>query len=168
MASSREVFRSLMEEGVRSLPSEYLCNLMRLECEEIALLAEENGETADYVIESVIEAACEREELFLVLKDRIRNYWMELTEVPGGTHFEIVVRCAEFLAKYLGNAEPCLSDIRQLAISEDWKDRLIAAWYLRDEEGVEETRIKELLRSDPFEDDNGFFLVREGAGFQEE
>jgi len=168
MTSKKEVFQFLVEEGAESLSNEYLCTLLHLECEEIASLAEENGETADYVIESIIEAAGGREELLSTEKERIRNYWMELTEVPGGTHFEIVVRCAEFLAKQLGDADSDISEIRQLANSSDWKERLIAAWYVRDEEGDEETEIKDLLKNDPFEDDNGIFLVREGAGFQED
>ena len=93
---------------------------------------------------------------------------MEITEVPDGTHFEIVVRCAEFIAKHKSLVECEISEIKNLAESSDWKDRLIAAWYVRDHGGEEERTIKTQLENDPFEDDNGIFLVREGAGYQED
>ena len=142
--------------------------MLRLDCGEIASFAENNGESPDYVIESIIEAAAQREELLTSEVARIRNYWMEITEVPDGTHFEIVVRCAEFIAKQRSVVGCEGDEIKNLANSGDWKDRLIAAWYVRDRSGDEEMAVKALLENDPFEDDNGIFLVREGAGFQED
>ena len=92
---------------------------------------------------------------------------MEITEVPDGTHFEIVVRCAEFIAKHKSLVECEISEIKNLSESGDWKNILIAAWYVRDHDGVKERAIKAQLENDPFEDDYGIFLVREGAGYQE-
>ena len=162
------IFHSLVEEGADSLPSDDLSTLLKLDCNEIASIAEANGESADYAIESIIEAAAQREELLASEVARIRNYWMEITEVPDGTHFEIVVRCAEFIAKHRSVVGCEIDEIKNLANSGDWKDRLIAAWFVRDRSGDEEMAIKAQLENDPFEDDNGIFLVREGAGFQDD
>ena len=162
------IFHSLVEEGADSLPSDDLSTLLKLDCNEIASLAEANGETPDYVIESIVEAAAQREELLVSEVARIRNYWMEITEVPDGTHFEIVVRCAEFIAKHKSLVGCEISEIKNLSESGDWKNRLIAAWYVRDHDGDKERAIKAQLENDPFEDDNGIFLVREGAGYQED
>ena len=166
--SHKNIFQQLVEEDVESLSSDDLSTLLKLDCDEIASLAEANGESPDYVIESIVEAAAQREELLVSEMARIRNYWMEITEVPDGTHFEIVVRCAEFIAKHKSLVGCEISEIKNLAESSDWKDRLIAAWYVRDHGGEEERTIKTQLENDPFEDDNGIFLVREGAGYQED
>ena len=166
--SIEDIFQSLVEEDVESLSSDEISALLKLDCGEIASLAEANGESPDYVIESIVEAAAQRKELLVSELARIRNYWMEITEVPDGTHFEIVVRCAEFIAKHKSLIGCEISELKNLAQSSDWKDRLIAAWYVRDHGGDEEKAIKAQLENDPFEDDNGIFLVREGAGYQED
>ena len=77
-------------------------------------------------------------------------------------------KLAEFLAKLNNGAEPISDeDLQTLSASESWQDRLEAAWTVRDRNDELASSIKESFSKDPFEDEDGCFLIREGAGFYE-
>ena len=48
-----------------------------------------------------------------------------------------------------------------MADSENWTDRLVAGWMIRDRDDDFALRIKSILCNDLFQDDNRNFLVRE-------
>ena len=55
------------------------------------------GESTDYLIEAALEAAAERDALLTGLESRVRDYWLTLDAVPGGSHYEVAVRAANAL-----------------------------------------------------------------------
>ena len=126
------------------------------------------GESTDYLIEAALEAAAERDALLTGLESRVRDYWLKLDAVPGGSHYEVAVRAAEFLAAHMLRAEPNADALLALANAEDWRQRLVCAWVVRDRNDPTSETIKNQLSQDPFEDDNGIYLVREGAGFTDD
>jgi hypothetical protein len=167
MKTTNELIEVLIQDSAKSLSDDEIALLLNLTADEIAGLAEQAGEAADYAIEALVEEASTRDPLLTSLASRIKDYWLVLEDVPGGTPFEIAVRCAEFLAKALRLQGAPLSQIQGLAQSAEWQDRLVAAWYVREDGREEAVLIKNLLKEDTFQDDNGLFLVREGAGFYE-
>jgi hypothetical protein len=167
MKTTNELIEVLIQDSAKSLSDDEIALLLNLTTDEIAGLAEQTGEATDYVIEALIEEASTRDPLLISLASRIKDYWLVLEDVPGGTPFEIAVRCAEFLAKALRLQGSPFSQIQGLAQSAEWQDRLVAAWYVREDSREEAGIIKNLLKEDTFQDDNGLFLVREGAGFYE-
>jgi hypothetical protein len=122
------------------------------------------GESADYVVEKMLEVAGASVGDFLELKSRVEEYWLYLDHVPGGSPYEVAVRAAEFLAAY--HKKQGLSDevLQQMVNYEDWRQRLVGAWTIRDTEGDNAVARRAQLAQDPFQDDNGIYLVREGAG----
>ena len=123
------------------------------------------GESTDYVIEKMLEVAAASVGDFLESKSRVEEYWLCLDHVPGGgTPYEVAVRAAEFLAAY--HKKEGLSDeaLQQMANHEDWRKRLVCAWTVRDTEGDNAVALRAQLAQDAFQDDNGIYLVREGAG----
>ena len=167
MKTTNELIEVLTQDSAKSLSDDEITLLLNLTADEIAGLVEQAGEAADYAIEALVEEASTRDPLLTSLAPRIKDYWLFLESVPGGTSFEIAVRCAEFLAKSLRLQGVPLSQIQGLAQSAEWQDRLVAAWYVREDGREEAVLIKNLLKADTFQDDNGLFLVREGAGFYE-
>jgi hypothetical protein len=151
-------------DAMEALSGEDLLTLLNAEVEEISEAADEEGIMTDLSLEAMLEQLAGGE-ITEPIADRVRNYWMQLDELPDGTPtFELIVRCAELLAKKNLQDGITVAEISSLARSEDWKERLVAAWTARDQEGDEWQAIRESLAEDPFEDDNGIFLVREGAG----
>ncbi|MDA9872309.1 hypothetical protein N9D42_02575, partial [Candidatus Thioglobus sp.] len=51
-----------------------------------------------------------------------------------------------------------------LAESDNWTDRLVCGWTIRDNNSSFAKEIKAQFANDKFQDDNGFFLVRESIG----
>jgi hypothetical protein len=162
--------QSILEQldAQEEVSQEQLFILLNTDAEEISEAANESGITLDLCLEAMLEQLA-NQEVTEPTADRIRNYWMQLDELPDGTPpYELTVRCAELLArKHLQDSTPA-SIISGLSKSEDWKERLVAAWTARDESGPEWEAIREYLAEDSFEDDNGNFLVREGAGFRQD
>ena len=132
--------------------------------EEIEPLCEEYGEEFDYLVEQALEGLAENPVQDTSLDDRIAQYWLNLSDVNGAEPFEIKVRCAEYFAACNNSANIPANDIRSLAESEYWTDRLIAGWTARDLEDETAEEIKQILEDDNFTDDNGLFLVRESLG----
>ena len=167
MKTTNDLIKILIQDTGKALSDEQISLLLNLSCDDIANLADQAGEASDYAIEALIEEASTRDDLLTSLQSRIKNYWLILDGVPGGTSFEVAVRCAEFLAKSLRRQGAPVSQIQALAQSDKWQDRLVAAWYVREDDRQELVSTKNLLKEDTFQDDNGLFLVREGSGFYE-
>ena len=66
------------------------------------------------------------------------------------------------------SVRPTDDELKAQLHSEDWKQRMLGARTVRALELEDEEELLAHLESDDFEDDNGFFLVREAAGFEEE
>ena len=72
----------------------------------------------------------------------------------------------EYLAQLNNGIEPISDkDLQLLSTSESWQERLEVAWTVRNQSDEVASSIKELFSNDPFEDEDGCFLIREGAGF---
>ncbi len=155
----------LMED--RAEPSEVealvLCSVEAL-CEA----ADGIGETGDYLVEKVLECAATHLEALPGVEGRVADYWLQIEHVPGGAHEEGVVRAAELLAE--ANEARGISDqaLADLSTHASWRQRLVAAWIVREREDPHASALRERLGQDPFTDDNGVFLVREGAGVYED
>ena len=54
--------------------------------------------------------------------------------------------------------------IKKLAESDNWTDRLVCGWTIRDNNASFAKEIKVQLANDKFQDDNGFLLVSESIG----
>ena len=142
--------------------------VLNTDINDIVDAAEEIGEATDYVLESALEHAKERADELSDLAELVRNRYLLLNAIPDGTAREINVRAAEFLAKLNNGAEPISDeDLQTLSASESWQDRLEAAWTVRDRNDELASSIKESFSRDPFEDEDGCFLIREGVGFYE-
>ena len=87
---------------------------------------------------------------------------------PASEPFEIKIRCAELLARVNLSNNMSNDEIEKLAKSKDWRDRLVAGNMARDLETDFGQSIRESLAEDDFQDDNGFFLVREAIGVESE
>ncbi len=74
------------------------------------------------------------------------------------------MRCAEFLAALNINNDISNIDLQSLASSDNWIDRLVAGWTIRDRDDDFAISTKNILCDDLFEDDNGNLLVRESIG----
>ena len=138
----------------------------------------------DYAVEHALETALELansgdlagKDLAQVSRLAAEN-WLSLEEIPGGTPREINVRAAEFLTAvspktgtvpYPEDHPVSLETVRELLSSEDWKARYLGALLAREHFAGESAALLEPLSDDPFEDEDGIFLVREAAGFSED
>ena len=157
---------ALMAE--EALPAADLRALVEASVEELDPAADQAGESLDYVLEAMLEAVASQPALLQTLQSRIADYWLQLEAVPGGTHLEVVVRAAECLAAAHTAAGTGLDTLAAMATDPDWRQRLVAAWTLRERTEREAVRLRETLALDPFEDDDGAYLVREGAGVYED
>ena len=102
------------------------------------------------------------------LMDVVRNEWLQLMEVPGGTAYEINVRAAEFLGECSKASGEALDMQIDRIKSDDWHIRMWGAQAIRAMKPPNADELLTWLQSDSFEDDNGNFLVREAAGFSSE
>ena len=122
---------------------------------------EKHGEEMDYLVEKSLEGLTEGSRFLKSIADRVSEYWLELKDVNGSEPFEIKVRCAEFLAAFNKDKDVSNEELENLADSENWTDRLVAGWMIRDRDDDFALRIKSILCNDLFQDDNRNFLVRE-------
>ena len=132
--------------------------------DEVTQAADTVGESADYVLESALEKLADRQLDTDDIIERVRSYWLRIEHVPGGTIYEIAVRSAEFLAavhRRQGMSERVLEN---WSTSPDWRERLVCAWSVRDATDPVSQSIRIQLAGDPFQDDDGIYLIREGAG----
>jgi hypothetical protein len=135
---------------------------------EVSDAAEQAGDQTDYLIERFLEYAAENIDEFANAKDRIEGYWLQVEDIPGGSHYEINVQAAEYIAAHNLKNQVSVEDLKLMSQSDDWRVRLVCAWTIRDMEGDIVSQIRDQFENDPFEDDNGLFLVREGAGFSDD
>jgi len=142
--------------------------LLNSEPSEIFEAADELGEEPDYIIESALERMAQKPEFFSSLVEVVSEVWIKLDDLNGAIPFEIKVRCAEFIGAYNNHVGIGAEELNSLASSDDWTDRLIAGWTIRDQESELAVKIRTQLESDEFQDDNGIYLVREAVGAYEE
>ena len=150
--------------GDESLQAEQIETLLMSSVEELSGAADSIGESADYVLEAMLEQAAVYLADSMAAAQRVQSYWLTIAAVPGGTHYEVVVRSAEFLAAYHQARGVAPEELSRWAASEDWRQRLVCAWTVRDDNREAAVQIREQLATDPFQDDNYLYLVREGAG----
>lgn len=122
------------------------------------------AESIDYVVEALLERTASEPAAFVELRGRIADYWLKLEEMPGGTVYEAVVRAAECLAAIDRLSPLDMGTVESQVYDPDWRQRLVAAWTLRGDEEASSQSARDQLAADPYQDDNGLFLVREGVG----
>jgi len=105
----------------------------------------------------------------------IANIWFPLEKIPGGTPREINVRAAEFLtvsAKKTGTIyypvkQPLnFENVQDLISSADWKSRYLGVLLAKDNFAEKSAKLLNTLSTDPYKDEDGFYLVREISGFK--
>ena len=123
------------------------------------------GLEADYIVESAIEHASDAVAEYKNLFDSISMKWLGLDLIQGGgVPYEIKIRCAQFMGSYFNEIGIDEKQLKKLAESDNWTDRLVCGWTIKDNNSSFAAEIKSQLENDEFQDDNGFFLVRESIG----
>jgi hypothetical protein len=136
---------------------------------DIEDICEDKGLEPDYIIESAIEHATDQVSDYKNLFDSISTKWLGLEVIQGGgVPYEIKIRCAEFMGNYYNEFGIDEIKLQKLAESDNWTDRLVCGWTIRDNNSSFAKEIKAQLANDKFQDDNGFFLVRESIGIHED
>jgi len=164
-------FRRLMDD--EDVSTAELDSALLLSVEDISQHAEDIDEEADYTVEKLLEVVAEQLQSFNQgqrqhIERRAWDYWLQLDRIRGGTAREANVRAAELLAELIkANGVETLT-IREWVESNDWRNRLVTAWTLRDSTVPEHLQLIDVLRGDRFEDEDGFRLVRNGTAFIEE
>jgi len=128
----------------------------------------EKGEEPDYIIEKALECATENLSDYKNLFDSISTKWLGLETLNGAEPFELKVRCAEFMGSYYHDFGIDEKKLKKLAESDNWTDRLVCGWTIRNNNASFAQKIKAQLENDKFQDDNGLFLVRESIGIHED
>jgi hypothetical protein len=112
---------------------------------------------------SVLEVANRRASRGAGLADRMVRRW--LNGSVAGCGFETKVRVSEVLAELsVRTREPRTAVAKRLK-SKRWEHRMWAARVVRRAGWRDADVLLAPLAEDPFDDDNGLFLVREAAGF---
>jgi hypothetical protein len=161
-----------LEEAVEQLINDdfdmaAVATVINSSASDIVSITETHGEEADYQIEKAIESISEPEAASLV--PRIKSYWLSLKDLDGASEpFEIKIRCAELLARVNLSNKMSNDEIEKLSKSKDWTDRLVAGNMVSQLQTEFGQSIREALAEDNFQDDNGFFLVREAVGVESE
>ena len=107
----------------------------------------------------MLEVADQRAARGAGFAERLVKRWLE------GCGFEVKVRASEVLAEWsVRTQEPRAAVVKRLR-SKRWEHRMWAARAVRRADWEDADALLAPLEIDPFEDDNGFFLVREAAGF---
>ena len=147
--------------------------------EELEPLLEEleGQEEIDTLLERFLEGleeACSGEhdvplgllaETYQVLED----HWLtEPHQYGDWDGYELLVRVSELMGTLGVSVRPTDDELQAQLHSDDWKERMLGARTVRALELEDEKELLAHLESDDFEDDNGYFLVREAAGFEEE
>jgi hypothetical protein len=147
---------------------EKLRRLLYSDVNALAGCAEAVDLEADYLIEAMLERACEDLLSDSVIGQRVRDYWLEIQHVPGGSAMELVVRAAEFLAAQQAMLGFEFERNQALAASDCWRERLVSAWAVRNRSDSPSVALRDQLQRDQFQDADGIYLVREAAGWIEE
>jgi hypothetical protein len=128
--------------------------------------AQDIGIETDLIIEAAIEQSMSFSSDNKIITP-IEKFWINTSEIPGGTFYEIIVRCAEVLADAYIKRGIDIEEVRRMAISVNWRERLIAAWVTRNMDISKWDDVYKILAKDTFTDDNGYYLVREGLGLHD-
>jgi hypothetical protein len=97
------------------------------------------------------------------LAEALRTVWLE-GDVPR-CGAELKVRAAEALGAWSAAVDEARSDIVKRLKSRRFEHRMWAARAVRAAGWADACDVLAPLAEDPYHDDNGFFLVREAAGF---
>jgi len=144
----------------------------------VETLAGEDGEEVDYQLEQHLEtltdalgdgapavekalAKCGKS--MKDLAEALRTVWLE-GDVPR-CGAELKVRAAEALGAWSAASGEPRADIAKRLKSKRFEHRMWAARAVRAAAWDDAEDILAPLAEDPYEDDNGYFLVREAAGF---
>jgi hypothetical protein len=112
---------------------------------------------------AVLEVADQRAARGTGFAERLVKRWLEGS--VEGCGFEAKVRASEVLAEWSARTqEPRAAVVKRLR-SKRWEHRMWAARAVRRADWEDADALLAPLEDDPFVDDNGFFLVREAAGF---
>ena len=148
--------------------------------EVVETLAGEDDEEVDYQLEQHLEALTERladgagaVEKALAkrgksmddLAEALRKVWLE-GDVPR-CGVELKVRAAEALGAWSAASGEPRTDIIKRLKNKRFEHRMWAARAVRAAGWDDADEVLAPLAKDPYEDDNGYFLVREAAGFTE-
>jgi hypothetical protein len=172
-----------VEAASESIP--LLVDTLSISHDELAKVDVSKMETEpDYAMEHALEVALELVNSGDLAGDDLVNVsrlvaenWLTLENIPGGTPREINVRAAEFLTTaspktgtvpYPEDHPLSMETVRELLSSEDWKSRYLGALLAREHFADDSAALLEPLSQDPFEDEDGIFLVREAAGFSDD
>ena len=158
----QEIVRRLMAGG--EVTHAELNSMLAASVDSFTPYADAIAEPVDYVVEALLERAASEPAAFVELRGRIAEYWLKLEEIPGGTVYEAIIRAAECLAAIDRLAPLDMEVLQSQSRDPDWRQRLVAAWTLRGDTEPESRAVRDLLANDPYQDDNGLFLVREGVG----
>ena len=132
---------------------------------DIENICGDKGLEPDYIIERAIERATDQVSDYKNLFDSISTKWLGLEVIQGGgVPYELKIRCAQFMGNYYNEFGIDEKKIKKLAESDNWTDRLVCGWTIRDNNASFAQKIKAQLANDKFQDDNGFFLVSESIG----
>lgn len=144
----------------------------------IEALAGADGEEVDYQLEAHLEALADalagstsalekslakRGKSMNDLAESLRKVWLE-GEVPR-CGAELKVRAAEALGAWSAAIGEPRADIVKRLKSKRFEHRMWAARAVRAAGWDDAADLLAPLAEDPYEDDNGFYLVREAAGF---
>jgi hypothetical protein len=135
----------------------------------------------DYCLEALLEHAasllsCHKEEFMASLvgcgididdfQNLIYDNYLQLEYCPGGgVPYEIKVRASKLLSECSKATGESIDSLIELIESDDWHDRMWGAYAIRSIYPKKSKKLLAALKDDEFEDDNGYFLVREAAGF---
>jgi hypothetical protein len=97
------------------------------------------------------------------LSEQFAARWLEGEVVGCG--FETKVRASEVLAAWSVRANEPRTVVLKRLKSKRWEHRMWAARIVRLAGWEDAEKVLAPLKKDPFEDDNGIYLVREAAGF---
>ena len=132
---------------------------------DIESICGNKGLEPDYIVEAAIEHATDEVSEFKNLFDSISTIWLGLEVIQGGgVPYEIKIRCAQFMGKYYNEFGIDEIKLKKLAESDNWTDRLVCGWTIRDNNASFAQKIKDQLANDMWQDDNGFLLVSESIG----
>ena len=132
---------------------------------DIERICGNKGLEPDYIVESAIECATDQVSDYKNLFDSISTKWLGLEVIQGGgVPYELKIRCAQFMGSYYNEIGIDEIQLKKLAESDNWTDRLVCGWTIKANNSSFAKEIKAQLENDEFQDDNGFFLVRESIG----
>ena len=125
---------------------------------DIEDICEDKGLEPDYIIESAIECATDQVSDYKNLFDSVSTKWLGLEVIQGvGVPYEKKIWCAQFMGSYFNEIGIDEIQLKKLAESDNWTDRMVCGWTIKDNNSSFAKEIKSQLANDKFQDGNGFF-----------